>query len=68
MITHGKDGLFIRPGNLEELISGIKELGNNPEMRKRISIAARETTEKRFDKNRMVKDIQEKVSVMDYLI
>lgn len=59
VITHGKDGLFIKPGNLEELISGIKELGNNPEMRKRISIAARETTEKRFDKNRMVKETLE---------
>tara|TARA_Y100000287_G_scaffold156688_1_gene133918 strand:- start:39 stop:731 length:693 start_codon:yes stop_codon:yes gene_type:complete len=59
VITHGKDGLFIKPGNLEELISGIKELGNNPEMRKRISIAARKTTEKRFDKNRMVKETLE---------
>ena len=56
VITHDSDGLFIRPGDLEELIAGIRKLGNNSEMRKRISMAARETTEKRFDKNRMVKE------------
>ena len=59
VITHNMDGLFIRPGNLEELIAGIKKLGNDSEMRKRISMAARETTEKRFDKNRMVKETLE---------
>tara|TARA_Y100000741_G_scaffold363346_1_gene351378 strand:- start:1343 stop:2038 length:696 start_codon:yes stop_codon:yes gene_type:complete len=59
VITHDEDGLFIKPGDLEELIAGIKKLGNDSELRKRISIAARETTEKRFDKNRMVKETLE---------
>ena len=59
VITHDEDGLFIKPGDLEELIAGIKKLGNDSELRKRISTAARKTTEKRFDKNRMVKETLE---------
>ena len=47
---------YLLDQDLEELIAGIRKLGNNSEMRKRISMAARETTEKRFDKNRMVKE------------
>jgi glycosyltransferase involved in cell wall biosynthesis len=59
VITHDSDGLFIKPGDLEELITGIKKLGNDSELRKRISMAARDTTEKRFDKNRMVMETLE---------
>ncbi|MDE0954108.1 MAG: glycosyltransferase family 4 protein [Candidatus Poseidoniales archaeon] len=59
VITHDFDGLFIKPGNLKELIDSIKKLGNNSKLRNSISVAARETTEKRFDKERMVKETLE---------
>ena len=54
VITHEHDGLFIKPGNLEDLKASIRRLGSNLEERKRISEAARATTERRFDKERMI--------------
>ena len=52
VITHGKDAyLFIKPGNLEELISGIKELGNNPEMRKRFLLQLERLQKRDLTKN-----------------
>jgi glycosyltransferase involved in cell wall biosynthesis len=39
-----------------ELVSSIRKLGTDSKLRNSISIAARETTEKRFDKERMVKE------------
>ncbi|MBO97029.1 MAG: hypothetical protein CMA78_03725 [Euryarchaeota archaeon] len=54
VITHNHDGIFIKPGNLSELISAIRRLGNDQEERRRISQAARATTERRFDKERMI--------------
>ena len=54
VITHNHDGIFIKPGNLSELISAIRRLGNDQQERRRISKAARATTERRFDKERMI--------------
>ena len=59
VITHDFDGLFIKPGDMGELVSSIRKLGDDSKLRKSISIAARETTEKRFDKERMVKETLE---------
>ena len=59
VITHDFDGLFIKPGDMKELIESIRKLGNNVEVRKSISNAARETTEKRFDKERMIEETRE---------
>ena len=59
VITHDFDGLFIKPGDMKELIEAIRKLGNNVEVRKSISNAARETTEKRFDKERMIEETLE---------
>jgi glycosyltransferase involved in cell wall biosynthesis len=56
VITHDLDGLFIKPGDMSELVSSIRKLGTDSKLRNSISIAARETTEKRFDKERMVKE------------
>tara|TARA_B100000575_G_scaffold121034_2_gene96349 strand:+ start:3604 stop:4767 length:1164 start_codon:yes stop_codon:yes gene_type:complete len=61
VITHNHDGIFIKPGNLPELISSIRRLGNDREERKRISQAARATTERRFDKERMVAETLERL-------
>ena len=36
--------------------ASIRKIGNNPKLRESISIAARETTEKRLDKERMIKE------------
>ena len=59
VITHDHDGLFIKPGDMGELVSSIRKLGADSKLRNSISIAARETTEKRFDKERMVKETLE---------
>jgi len=59
VITHDFDGLFIKPGDMKELMEAIRKLGNNVEVRKSISNAARETTEKRFDKERMIEETLE---------
>jgi glycosyltransferase involved in cell wall biosynthesis len=56
VITHDLDGLFIKPGDMGELVSSIRKLGTDSKLRNSISIADRETTEKRFDKERMVKE------------
>jgi len=56
VITHDFDGLFIKPGDMGELIESIRKLGTDSKLRNSISIAARETTEKRFDKERMIKE------------
>ena len=56
VITHNHDGIFIRPGNLPELISAIRKLGNDHQERRRISKAARATTERRFNKERMINE------------
>tara|TARA_B100001173_G_scaffold311197_1_gene327779 strand:- start:1406 stop:2569 length:1164 start_codon:yes stop_codon:yes gene_type:complete len=59
VITHGHDGLFIRPGNLQELVGAIRRLAANPDERRTISDAARATTERRFDKERMISETLE---------
>ena len=59
VITHDFDGLIIKPGDMGELVNSIRKLGADSKLRNSISIAARETTEKRFDKERMVKETLE---------
>ena len=44
---------------MKELMEAIRKLGNNVEVRKSISNAERETTEKRFDKERMIEETLE---------
>jgi glycosyltransferase involved in cell wall biosynthesis len=64
VITHDFDGLFIKPGDMKELIASIRKLGNDVEIRKKFSNAARETTEKRFDKERMIEETLEVLEKM----
>ena len=59
VITHEKDGLFIAPGNLDELVDAIRRLGADEDERTTISKAARETAERRFDRDRMVLETME---------
>ena len=59
VITHEKDGLFIAPGNLDELVAAIRRLGADEEERTTISKAARESAERRFDRDRMVLETME---------
>ena len=59
VITHGTDGLFIKPGDLSELIEAIRRLESDPNERIAISEAARATAERRFDKERMVSETLE---------
>lgn len=58
VITHGKDGLFVRPGDLNGLVEAIGKLASEPNTRKSLGIAARDTSERRFDKKRMVRDTE----------
>lgn len=58
VITHGKDGLFVRPGNLDELVEAINNLASDSSTRKSLGNAARDTSERRFDKKRMAKDTE----------
>ena len=59
VITHEKDGLFIAPGSLDELVAAIRRLGADEDERTTISKAARETAERRFDRDRMVLETME---------
>ena len=62
VITNDHDGIFISPGRLDELISAIRRLGTDPSFRRSMSKAARETTERRFSKDRMVTETFEVLS------
>ena len=62
VITHGEDGLFIAPGRLDELVSAIRRLATDEEERATISKAARDTAERRFDRDRMVLETMEILS------
>jgi len=56
VITHGRDGLFIKPGSLPELVEAIRRLESDPAERLAISESARATAERRFDKERMIRE------------
>ena len=62
VITHEEDGLFIAPGRLDELVSAIRRLATDEEERATISKAARDTAERRFDRDRMVLETMEILS------
>ena len=60
VITHGTDGLFIKPGDLSELIEAIRRLESDPAERNAISgCHTSATAERRFDKERMVSETLE---------
>ncbi|HIE65033.1 MAG TPA: glycosyltransferase family 1 protein [Nitrospira sp.] len=59
VITHEKDGLFVRPGNLDELVEAIRVLASSADTRESLGNAARDTSERRFNKERMVSDTVE---------
>ena len=59
VITHEKAGLFIAPGSLDELVAAIRRLGADEDERTTIYKAARETAERRFDRDRMVLETME---------
>jgi glycosyltransferase involved in cell wall biosynthesis len=64
VITHNKDGLFVRPGNLDELVQAIRRLANSPNERETLGTGARSTTERRFDKDRMVRDTEKVLTLI----
>jgi glycosyltransferase involved in cell wall biosynthesis len=58
VLTHGNDGLFVEPGDLSQLVDSIRLLATEPETRHRLALAARQTAEHRFDKERMVAETE----------
>ncbi len=58
VITHKHDGLFVKPGNLDELVESIRFLATNPSERESMGSKARETSERRFDKERMINETE----------
>lgn len=54
VIEDGGDGLLVKPGDVSELISAIRILKDNEDMRIQLSNAARKTIEDRYSKERMV--------------
>ena len=59
VITHNHDGLFVKPGNLENLVASIRYLASNPSARESLGVNARSTCERRFDKDRMVNETEQ---------
>lgn len=58
MIKHGTDGLLFKPGDSADLASCLIALAEDAELRQRLSSAARQTAETRFDIERMVDEIE----------
>lgn len=58
VLTHGEDGLFVKAGDLRQLVDSIRLLATEPETRHRLAEAARQTAERRFDKERMVAETE----------
>jgi len=58
VLTHGEDGLFVKAGDLRQLVGSIRLLATEPETRHRLAEAARQTAERRFDKERMVAETE----------
>ena len=58
MITDGVDGFLFAPGDSEELAHHLRTLALDPELRRRLSAAARQTAEKRFRISRMIDEIE----------
>jgi|TARA_B110000116_G_C16778115_1_gene556850 glycosyltransferase involved in cell wall biosynthesis len=58
VLTHGEDGLFVKAGDLRLLVDSIRLLATEPETRHRLAEAARQTAERRFDKERMVAETE----------
>jgi len=54
VIEDGGDGLLVKPGDVSELISAIRILKDNEDMRIQLSNAARKTIEDKYSKERMV--------------
>jgi glycosyltransferase involved in cell wall biosynthesis len=49
LIEHGKSGLLVTPGRADQLADALEALIGNPERRRALGRAARETVLERFD-------------------
>ncbi|MCX7766038.1 MAG: glycosyltransferase family 4 protein [Candidatus Sumerlaeia bacterium] len=56
VITSGKNGLLVSPGNREELSAAIIKLLSQPELREQMGKSARQTIEERFTEPRRASD------------
>lgn len=59
ILTHGKDGLLIEPGNQQALADAIVSLWERPEQRARFALQARATVEARFTLDYIVQRIEQ---------
>lgn len=57
MITHGKDGFLFAPGNVRQLANIVEEVLNNPVLREKININARDKAERSFNLDNYVGQI-----------
>jgi glycosyltransferase involved in cell wall biosynthesis len=49
IVTHGRDGMAVKPGDLKALSETVRELLTDSQLRSRLGHNARKTVEKRFD-------------------
>jgi len=59
VVEHCRTGLLVKPGNIAELASAIKELLNNKHLQNRLSQAAYETVIQRFDTSKNTRQLVE---------
>lgn len=57
IVSHGHDGLTVKPGDLMGLSEGVYGLLSDPQIRARLGQNARKTVEKRFDLEKHSKDL-----------
>jgi glycosyltransferase involved in cell wall biosynthesis len=65
IVDHERTGLFIQPGNQEELFSAIARLIDHPELRQSFGNAARQKAECNFDAQKCAKRIIEKILIIN---
>jgi glycosyltransferase involved in cell wall biosynthesis len=58
ILTGGRNGLLIEPGNLEGLVAGLRSLLADPELRKELGRKARLTVEESFSEATMVDKVE----------
>lgn len=57
-ITSGTEGILVRPGDIEQLGSALRELIKDPDRRREMGAAARKTVEETFTVDRMVDETE----------
>ena len=55
IVQDGVNGLLVQPENVPQLVTAVSTLLKNRELRNRLAVAARETVEKKFTMERMIK-------------